>query len=84
MEQSAGDGAATFSLRVEKRTTLERYREKKKEKKGKNANFCFVWVVLIEVWKIVRRFNENQRWMVGRNLDFHSPTIFRYQNLSIA
>lgn len=35
MEQSAGDGAVTFSLRVEKRTTLERYREKEKKKKRK-------------------------------------------------
>lgn len=33
MEQSAGDGAVTFSLRVEKRTTLERYREKEKKKR---------------------------------------------------
>lgn len=45
MEQSAGDGAVTFSLRVEKRTTLERYREKekkKKEKKGRMRAFVSI------------------------------------------
>lgn len=40
MEQSAGDGAATFSLRVEKRTTLERYREKKRKKKKNEREEC--------------------------------------------
>lgn len=41
MEQSAGDGAATFSLRVEKRTTLERYRERKKKKEREECELLF-------------------------------------------